>query len=216
MRFDYLKENTKNLFVLNKNLLRSLENKEDVLDANIKYWLKSGKMIALKKGMYVLKDRFVNEYDKDNFLEYLAEQMVQPSYLSVEYVLAKYQILSEPVQNLTLVTTKKTQEIKNNIGVFRYYSITERLFTGYKRKSEDGLIVVEATKAKALFDFLYFRFLKQRTVSKEEVAELRINWENIGQKDFREARKYLKLSGNRRLEKLFDIIQKNHYKSFVK
>lgn len=211
MRFEYLKKNTQNLLVLNKNLLRTLENKENVLNANIKYWLDNGKLISLKKGMYILKDTFIREKDKDKFLEYLAEQMIRPAYLSMEYILAKYQILSEPVQSLTLVTTKKTQEIQNKLGVFRYYSITKNLFNGYENKSNDNLIIFEATKTKALFDFLYFRFLKERPVSEIEIDNLRLNWENISQKEFQGAKKYLKLTNSKKLKKMFKIIEKKYY-----
>ncbi|HHD92132.1 MAG TPA: hypothetical protein ENL06_00730 [Candidatus Portnoybacteria bacterium] len=211
MKLEYLKKNTQDLLVLNKNLLRTLENKENVLDANIKYWLKKGELISLKKGMYILKDIFVREKNKDKFLEYLAEQMIQPSYLSVEYILAKYQILSEPVQSLTLVTIKKTQEIQNNLGIFRYYSITKKLFIGYENKNNDDLIIFEATKAKALFDFLYFRFLKERPVNTVEIDNLRLNWENISQKEFQEAKRYLKLTNSKKLKKLFKIIEEKYY-----
>ena len=120
MKLEELKKQSKNLLVLNKNILKSFEPRRDVLDANIKYWLKKQELIRLKNGLYVLKEKYEKEPDKDLYLEYLAGRMVEPSYLSLEYVLAKYQILSEPARSVTSVTAKTTREMINAIGSFRY------------------------------------------------------------------------------------------------
>jgi len=211
MKFEFLKKNSENLVILNKELLKTLEPQEDVLDFNVKYWLKTGKIISLKKGMYVLADAVQKIKSADKYLEYISGQLVQPAYLSAEYVLAKYQILSEPVQAITSVTTKKTQKFSNELGVFRYYSITEDLFTGYKIKQEGELVFAEADKSKALFDFLYFRFLKETDVDLVTIDNLRINWENITKSEFKKAETYLKLTNSRRLKKVFELIGKNWF-----
>lgn len=211
MNFEFLKRNTKNLVILNKELLKTLEPRENVLDANIKYWIKTGKFIVIKKGKYILKERFEKLESKNNLLEYIAGQIMQPSYLSTEYVLAKYQILSESVQTVTSVTTKKTKAIKNDLGSFQYYSISERLFTGYEIKKEGDLIYAEATKPKALFDFLYFRFLKEFNVNIEIIDNLRLNWENISLSEFKKAESYLKFTNSRRMREVFNLIKNKYY-----
>ena len=211
MKFEFLQKNTKNLVVLNKELLKTLEQKEDVLDANIKYWIKSGKLIVLKKGKYVLRERLKDMGNNDRYLEYFTGQLVQPSYLSTEYVLAKYQILSEPVQTITAVTTKKTRLIRNDLGVFQYYSISEKLFTGYETKQEGGLVYAEATKSKALFDFLYFRFLKEFDVSIEAIDNLRLNLENVSLSEFKKAEAYLKFTNSKRMREVFNLIKNKYY-----
>ncbi len=211
MNFEFLKQNTKNLVILNKELLKTLESREDVLDANIKYWIKTGKLIVIKKGKYILKERFAKLESGDSLLEYIAGQIVQPSYLSVEYVLAKYQILSESVQTVTSVTTKKTKAIKNDLGSFQYYSISEKLFTGYKTRKKGELIYAEATKSKALFDFLYFRFLKEFDISEEAIGNLRLNWENISLSEFKKAEAYLKFINSKRMREVFNLIKDKYY-----
>ncbi len=211
MNFEFLRRNTKNLVILNKELLKTLEPRENVLDANIKYWIKTGKFIVIKKGKYILKERFEKLESKNNLLEYIAGQIMQPSYLSTEYVLAKYQILSESVQTVTSVTTKKTKAIKNDLGSFQYYSISERLFTGYEIKKEGDLIYAEATKPKALFDFLYFRFLKEFNVNIEIIDNLRLNWENISLSEFKKAESYLKFTNSRRMREVFNLIKNKYY-----
>lgn len=211
MNFDELSKISQKLLVFNKNVLRPLEKNSSTLSANINYWLKQKKIVGLKNGWYILADKYRQAADKNGYLEYIANQLLQPSYLSVEYVLAKYQVLSEPVNALTSMTTKTGREIINDLGAFRYYSLTPRLFLGYKIGSCQGVPVFEAEKAKAIFDFLYLRFLKSRSISAGALTDLRLNWENISREDFREAEGYLKLAKNQRLQALFAIIKKQYY-----
>lgn len=211
MTIKELKENTAKLLILNKNALKAIEPRKDVLDANIKYWLKNKELIRLKKGLYILREKYDKEPNKDLYLEYLAGQIIQPSYLSLEYVLAKYQILSEPARAITSITVKTTREIINEAGAFRYYSITPKLFFGYNVKYFSGAPIFEANKSKALFDYLYLRFIKNEPINSESIANLRLNWENIGAKEFAQSYSYLKLTKSRRLKKALDLIKAKYY-----
>lgn len=211
MRLDTLKEKASGLLLLNKNILRNFESRENILAANIKYWLKNGELVALKNGVYVLKDRYNEERDKDLYIEYIANQLIQPSYLSAEYVLAKHQLLSEPVNAITSITTKTTREIINSIGAFRYYSMQEPLFKGYQIKSFYNSPVLEAEKSKALFDYLYGHFIKKKSVNNRDIENLRINWENFKRSDFIRTRSYAALINNKNIEKVFKIIKKLYY-----
>lgn len=211
MNFEILQNKTKNLLFFNKNNLRKLEPQKDALDANIKYWLQNGKIIALKKSLYILADTYQQETKKDFFLEYIANQLVKPSYLSTEYILAKYQILTESVNAITSVTTKINREIINPLANFRYSSITAKLFTGFKIKNFNSAQILEAEKAKALFDFLYFRFIKNNGISKTTVKNLRLNWENISRAEFKKAYSYSKLISSQKIKNLFNLIQQEYY-----
>jgi len=211
MKLEELKLKMGKLLVFDKETIRNFENRKDVLDANIKYWLKKEELIALKKGIYVFNDRYQRENDKSIYLEYLSNQLIKPSYLSVEYVLAKYQLLSEPVNALTAVTVKTTREIINSLGVFRYYSITPSLFLGYTVKYFNSNPILEATKEKALFDFLYFRFLKTKNVSEAEVENLRINWESLSKKEFLKVKSYATSLKSSKVKNVLKLIEKMYY-----
>jgi len=211
MNFTELSKISQKLLIFNRSALRNLEVSRDVLSGNIKYWLKQKKIIGLKNGWYVLADKYRRAQDKAGYLEYIANQLVQPSYLSVEYVLAKYQILSEPVNALTSVTTKTSREIINDLAAFRFYSLSPKLFFGYKIMPCQGAPIFMAEKPKALFDFLYLRFLKGRPINERSVINLRLNWENISVADFKKARGYLKPIKSRRLSLLFSIIERQYY-----
>lgn len=199
-----------NLDFFTKEALRQLEPDKEALNFNIKNWLKNGKIIALKNGLYLLVECWEKEENKEKYSEFLANKIYEPSYLSSEYVMSKNGLLTEAVYGLSSVTTKKTKVFTNKIGVFSYSSITPSLFTGFK--IEDGTrIRFIASKAKAVFDYLYFRFLKETPINRKEILELRINWENLNKKEWLEVERYIEISKSRRLKEVGKIIRRQIY-----
>ncbi len=205
MKWEKFKQKTDNLLLIDKKTLRNLEKSENTLDCNIKYWLKKEKIVALRKGLYLIKDNWNKEENKDAYLEYIANQLILPSYVSMEYILSKYQLLTESSVSITSVTPKSGRNYANNLGAFNYYSISEKLFTGYKIKKFKDAPVYIASKEKALFDFLYFQFL-QKEPSKKSIENLRINWENITKQEIEKSRRFCKLTKNKNIKKLFEIL----------
>lgn len=194
------------LVIFTKETLRQLEEDSDRLNFNIKSWLKKGKIIALKKGVYVLKERWEKETDKDSYLEYLANQLYQPSYLSGEYIMSKYGLLTEAMFGITSMTTKTTKTFTNTLGNFNYYSLSPALFLGYKIRKSSSFPIAIAKKSKAVFDFLYLRFIKNTPVNEKTIAELRINWENISKEEFREFINYGKKTKSIRINQVINLI----------
>lgn len=207
MKLETIKNKTDKLLLFDKKSLRLLEKDENTLSANIKYWLKNSDLIALKKGTYIFKERYDRENKKDDYLEYIANQLIQPSYVSLEYVMAKYQLLSEPVRAITSITIKNAREFYNSVGVWRYYSLPKKLFIGYKIKYFQSQPIVEATKAKAVFDFLYLRFRRGMKANRQGIDDLRLNWENMNNKDLKELILYFELINQKRWELLIKIIK---------
>lgn len=199
-----------NLDFFTKETLRQLEPNEEALSFNLKSWQKAGKIITLKNGLYLLRERWEKEPDKEGYSEFLANKIYEPSYLSGEYVMAKYGLLTEAVYGISNVTTKKTKVFKNKLGVFSYSSITPSLFTGFKIENNPRSRFV-ASKAKAIFDYLYFRFLKETPVNEKEILELRINWENVTKKEWFEIEKYIKIGKSLRLKEVGKIIKRQYY-----
>lgn len=203
--------NLENLLFFTKESLRQWEKSEEALNFNIKYWSKKQLLIPIKKGLYILKSRFDKENDKDLYLEYLANKIYEPSYLSCEYIMAKYNLLTEAVYGITSITTKKTKTIVNKLGRFTYYSLTPRLFLGFEIKKFYSANIFIAKKSKAIFDFLYLRFLGKALISEKAIEELRINWENVSKKEFGEIKKFSALSGNKNVLKVVSLISKKYY-----
>jgi len=213
MKLEEFKKKAKDMTFLTKSELRMLEPNKHTLDLNLKYWMKSGEIIQLKRGMYILKDRWERERDIDGYREYLANQMMRPSYLSGEYVMQAHALLTEAVYGVSSVTVKKTVAFSNPLGHFQYYSITPTLFTGYAVKRFGGAPVLVASKSKALFDFLYLRFLKRAAINETAIEELRIHWELVSKKEFREVASYAAMSKRRNIKSVMGIIRSLYYQA---
>lgn len=207
MKLSELQKNTGKLLVFDKKALFLLEKDINNLNANIKYWLKNGNLIALKNGVYLLSDKYQREGNKDGYLEYIAGQLLQPSYLSLEYVLSKYQILSEPARTLTSVSIKSNREFVNKLGAWRYSSVPKQLFTGFTIKYFKDQPVAEASKAKAFFDFLYLRFRVGPVINSQRLEALRLNLENLNANDLVELKEYFSLLPAQRFQEIYKLIK---------
>jgi len=161
---------------------------------NVNRWIKSKNLIQLKKGLYLTQEYFLKENAKESYLEFIANKLRFPSYLSLEYVLSKYQVLTESVFVYTSISMKTTRKYSNQLGVFTYKNITQTLFTGFNIVDEDGYNIAIATKAKALFDYLYLKFYRKKDISKESIDDLRLNLDSFTKKEVQEFLKYCKLT----------------------
>jgi predicted transcriptional regulator of viral defense system len=188
--------------------LRSLLGKNPL--PAVKYNLKIGKLVRLKKGVYVSceflkKIKYQGKYQ--DYLEFLASSLISPSYLSLEYMLAKYALLSEAPFTLTAITTKTPRIIKNSLGTFVYYNIKGELFSGFKIVERPPFKILVASRPKALFDYLYLRKRIFRTVNAEVVRELRLNLDELTAGDWQELQEYLALGKSKKLESIFKFLR---------
>ena len=148
-------QNLKNLSYFDKNTLAQyVDVAQNSLYSNIKRWLKKGLIIQLKRGLYVTGDYLDKNMGSMSYIELIANRLYEPSYLSGEYVLQQYNILTEAVFAFTSVSLKTRREYENRLGRYIYRSIKRELFTGYTIIQKDDFQIKIATKAKALFDYL--------------------------------------------------------------
>lgn len=168
-----------------------------------------GKIFRLKKGIYVAKEFIDNVQKKGqytSYLEFIASAIYPDSYLSTEYVLQKHNALTESVTNFTLVSRNKTASFSNSLGKFIYHNIKPALFSGFELIKRDGFNIFEATKAKALFDHIYFR--KRSLADRTAVEELRINKDVFDKKDIKEFKSYVELDGSKKMKEIFKTLFK--------
>ena len=170
---------------------------------------KKGEIIRLKKGVYVSKG-FVEKTKAESnfsvFLEFLASKIYPPSYLSLDYVLYENNILTEIPQNFTSITKNKTATITNQFGIFIYHKIKDKLFLGFGTKRSGDFLIFKATKAKALFDFLYLR--KNIILNKDMAKELRLNLESFTTKEKKELKEYIDLEGSKKMREIYYFLFK--------
>lgn len=196
-----------NLSYFDKNTLSQMvELSDNSLYANIKRWIKSGRIIQLKKGMYVT-DFFLSTLpDKTPYAEFIANKLREPSYLSTEYILQKYGILTEAVYGYTSITLKSKIIYQNDLATFLYNNISEKLFTGYTIKTSGKFSIFEATKVKALFDYLYLKLFRITNITEELFDSLRLNLNELTGQDIKEFKKYCEIADINKFRTLVKII----------
>ena len=176
------------------------------LDKKIAQLTKIGYLETLKKGFYV-SSAYGEKVPKEPYIEFVANILRTPSYISSEYVLAKEGLIPESVFSVTSITTKTPRSFSNFLGTFLYKNIKSELFTGYRESFWEDKIVYIATKAKALFDYFY---LKKMGNIEREIYDSRINWGNFSRDDLEEFEKYtIDLSG-RKMINILSWIKKNY------
>lgn len=206
-KINYLSKLNLASFFTTKTLRDIVGGKNDAFNANVARWMKNGSLIQLKKGVFVTKEYYQLCTDKQIYNEFLANILKKPSYLSGEYVLQKYGILSESVFSITSVTRKKTRIYNNKLGMFVYSNIKEKLFTGFDIVTKSGFEIKEATKVKALFDYLYFRLLRVTEINQEIIDSFRLNLGDLTTGDFKELNHYMELSGIKKFINLTDYLK---------
>lgn len=198
-------------FFNKETLQKVIRVSDNTLYSNIKRWLKTGDLIQLKRGVYVNKIYISNLDNKDSYIEFIANNLKKPSYLSGEYVLQKYGMLTESVFAVTSASLKKTQSYNNDFGTFIYSNIKESLFTGYKIIDKDGFEIKEASKAKALFDYFYSRLWRVAEINKNYLKTFRLNLGEMKKQDFEEFQNYVSLSDISKFSNLTNLLKEITY-----
>ncbi len=194
-------ENIKNLPFLSKVAIANYYNKNsNTLRNLISYWKKTNSLIQLKRGFFVFSSFLEKSDNALYYPRFIATKMMEPSYLSKEFILQDYQMMTDVVYNYSLITTKKTTSISNKFGTFNYQSIKKDLFIGFTEELYGDMKWYKATKAKALFDYIYFNQNKFQKISQEELQSLRLNLSEMNKKDWIEYKKYLKNTSKKMTE----------------
>jgi predicted transcriptional regulator of viral defense system len=128
------------------------QGKAEDLRRQVRDWVKKGWLLLLKKGLYI----FSKEYRKINVLpEFIANFLITPSYLSLEYAMSFYELIPERVTVFTSVTSKKTSRFNNCLGSFQYQTIKQAAFRGYVQQESGNWKITIASAEKSLLDFFY-------------------------------------------------------------
>lgn len=205
MNFDEFKKKTQQFpFVLAKEALK-LEKNSQLMKNQLTRWEKKGLILKLKRGIYLL-----NQYDRkitpSRF--YLANQLYEPSYISLESALSLYGIIPERTALISSVATKKTAHFKNELGDFIYQHIKPQAFKGFILLKEDnGLKVFIAKPEKAIADFLY---LHLRDFNENPMEKLRESYrfQNLDTLKAGLVIEFSKAFANAKLEKICVLLSK--------
>lgn len=182
-----------------------LEKRGKNLDKKISQLIRNSYLIPLKKGLYTTKICLLKM--PRNFAEFISNILYYPSYLSLEYVLQKENLIPESIMVYTAVTNKITRFFKNSLGQFCYRKIKDSLFFGYQEIDFwQNYKIKIATRSKALFDFLYFKKFDQDPET-EILVDLRLNFEVLLKKDLEEFASYVAIAKSPKMEKILTILK---------
>ena len=150
MDFNALSKLTGNLPCFDLPLLvQSFDDRREIIRVQLSRWMKQGKVIGLRRGMYTLSETYRRTPLTPGPL---ANWLYRPSYLSGLWALGFHDLIPERVVWLTSVTSRQPQRFENPFGVFDYRNIKQEWFFGYRKVSHGGAEILVAEPEKALLD----------------------------------------------------------------
>lgn len=160
MRFVELLEIVGDSPLFDPSLLVTGDVVPEDLASQLSRWVASGRLVRLRRGLYVVADPYASR--RPHPFE-IANALVGPSYVSMEYALSWYGIAPEAVFTVTSVTTGRTGVHETPFGRFAYRHVHPSFLWGYDlvatAPGPDALQphAYVARPEKALLDLLYFR-----------------------------------------------------------
>lgn len=141
---------------------------------------KRGFIVRVKRGFYVFPDALPPEL-------FIANKIVRPSYVSLDFVLSYHRVIPETVYEITSITTKTTRCFEALGKKYSYRSIKKEVFTGYVTEKQKGFSFLIADPEKAFVDTNYFRMIdKLKPIARFDKEKI----------NFKKALRYAKLFNN--------------------
>lgn len=130
-------------------LVQMFDDRREVVRVQLSRWMKQGKVIGLRRGLYTLGEAYRHA---PLIPAALANQLYRPSYLSGLWALGYHDMIPEQVVWLTSVTSRVPRHFENRFGIFDYRNIKQACFFGYRTVAQGGADVLVAEPEKALLD----------------------------------------------------------------
>jgi len=157
-----MKKNLKNIleswpknFIRDEDLARLLQTTDNARYAIVKRAFKSGDLVRLRKGLYLVACK-TKQILPDQFE--LALLMYGPSIISLESALSYHGLIPEAVYTTTCVSPKRAQEFQTYIGIFSYKRVPAKgFYASVDRITTPTGTILIADPWRALADFMYVR-----------------------------------------------------------
>ena len=146
---------------------QAFDDRRDALRVQLSRWMKQGKVIGLRRGMYTLAEPYRRGTLNPPML---ANRLYRPSYLSGLWALGHYDLIPERVVRFTSVTPRVPRRFENPFGVFDYRNIKQACFFGFAPVGVAGQEVLVAEPEKALLDHWH---LTEGEWTTERIEEMR-------------------------------------------
>jgi len=175
--------------VFNAEMLRIGKADPRSVNVQLSRWKKAGKIIQLRRGLYMLNSPYVKlpaGYDL-----YIAGALHSPSYISLHKALEYHGLIPEGVPVYTSITTRRPVTVRNQVGEFAYRHVRQGFFWGYEKAATAAGDFFVATPEKALLDLFYLDGIK---ISDAYLEELRL--QNLETLDLAKLEVYARKAGS--------------------
>jgi predicted transcriptional regulator of viral defense system len=148
---------------------------------------KSGQLIRLKKGLYVVSPKITEQNLSKNLI---SNHLYGPSYVSLESALSFYGLIPERTHVNYAITSKRKKQFETPLGNFLYISVPIKYFSiGLKRQSlNNSYRFLIASPEKALCDLIItkagIRFQSKKAIKEFLLEDIRFDMQNMAKWDF--------------------------------
>jgi len=199
MEFEELLEIVGDEPVFETGLLLAGNVKPNYMRRQLSFWVKSGRIYQLRRGLYALAPPF-QKVKPHPFV--VANQLVRGSYVSLQSALAHYGLIPEYVPVITSVTTSRPGRWNTPLGNFEFRHVKPDLLFGYLSTGvSDKQQAFVASPEKALLDLIY---LEPGADSPDYLRELRL--QNLDQLDVVVLSQSANRAGSPKLKRAVEII----------
>ncbi len=134
-----------------KPLLTDYTNPDDFISRMVK----SGKLVRLKNGFFLITEKIANSPVP---YEQIANLLYGPSYISFEWALSFYKMIPEGVFVVTSTSSSQSKVFNTQVGTFEYiYLSHSRYAIGIDQKENKLGRFLIATPEKALADLIHMK-----------------------------------------------------------
>lgn len=131
-------------------------------------WVRAGHLIKLKRGLYHIKSRMIDDFT-------LASLLYPQSYLTAETVLSHHSLIPDIATNFTSATTTTTNQFLTPRGLYQYSKLPTSLYFGFAPQKDshyDTIYYQLANPTKAFLDYIYLRRLNSLDPSRIDLSGL--------------------------------------------
>lgn len=170
--------------------------------------INGGEIVRLKKGLYIFGEALRK---KPISKMYLANLLHGPSYVSLEYALHHYFLISERVIEITSVTPGRSKRYQTPIGYFSYLHIPLSYFAAGMDilTDEFGASCLIATPEKALLDRIHTgpKLRTRKDLELYLLEDLRINLSDLAQMSLKIVTEYCNILGSNKSELFLQVMK---------
>ena len=175
MRWDALLKEFSDRPLFHSSMLRIFNDAPVHIEVQLSRWSRAGKLCRIRRGWYLIEEPYRT---RDVSEALIANTVVEPSYLSLEWALGFYGLIPEAVFNPTSVTTARGIEFTAKDRRYFYHHVQPAFFAGYEKVERGGDVFIIAGPEKALLDKMYIA-MRIGKISTDWLKGLRLQNLNI-------------------------------------